>query len=361
MAEPLKNVYSEEFIVSLSRELEAVYGQFDSERFRERIFSDDWAQKELKARMMHISVILHQFLPRNYKKTIEILKSVSSRFSGFEYMFFPGYVELYGLNEYEESILALEHFTKFSSSEFAVRVFIKKYQNRMMVQMERWAESSNHYMRRLASEGCRPRLPWAMALPEFKENPAPVLKILEKLKYDESEDVRRSVANNLNDISKDNPQRLVDVAQKWFGQNTDTDRLVKHACRSLLKQGNPKILELFGFVKPSHIRIEAFKLQESVNMGENLAFSFILQTQQGNLGKLRIEYAIDFMKSNGKRSRKLFKISEADYSAPKKAITKQYSFKNISTRKYYIGIHGLAIIVNGQELADDHFVLNEKA
>ncbi|EDN66091.1 DNA alkylation repair enzyme [Beggiatoa sp. PS] len=276
-------------------------------------------------------------------------------------MFFPCYVELYGLNEYEDSILALEYFTEFSSSEFAVRPFIKKYNRRMMVQMEKWAESSNHHVRRLASEGCRPRLPWAMALPEFKENPAPVLKILEKLKDDDSEYVRRSVANNLNDISKDNPLILIDVAQKWLGKNPNMDRLVKHACRSLLKQGQPKILELFGFVKPDHISIEAFKIQESVNMGENLEFSFILKTQQGKLGKLRIEYAVDFLKNNGKLSRKLFKISESDYSGSKKVITKHHSFKNISTRKYYTGIHGLAVIVNGKELAKGDFGLSEKA
>ncbi len=360
MPEPLKNLYSEELIASLSLELKSVYGQFDSERFRESIFSENWDQKALKERMTYISVTLHQFLPSNYREAIEILKSVSSRFSGFEYMFFPGYVALYGLDAYEESISALEHFTKYSSSEFAVRPFIKKYPNRMMAQMAIWAESSNPHVRRLASEGCRPRLPWAMALPEFKENPDPVLKILEELKHDESEYVRRSVANNLNDISKDNPQLLLDVAKKWLGLNTDTDRLVKHACRFLLKQGNPEILALFGFVKPSHISIEAFKVQESVYMGENLEFSFILETQQGKLGLLRIEYAVDFMKNNGKLSRKRFKISEADYSGPKKLITKHHSFKSISTRKYYAGIHGLAVIVNGQELAYNNFVLDVK-
>lgn len=359
MPEPLKNLYSVELIASLSCELEAVHESFDSGRFRENIFSDNWDRKELKERMKHISVTLYEFLPDNYQEAIEILISVSSRFNGFEYMFFPGYVELYGLSEYEESISALEYFTEFSSSEFAVRPFIKKYGNRMMTQMEIWAESSNHHVRRLASEGCRPRLPWAMALPVFKENPDPVLKVLEKLKCDESGYVRRSVANNLNDISKDNPRVLVDIANRWLGKNTDTDRLVKHACRSLLKQANPEILDLFGFVKPSHVSVEGLKIQESVTMGENLEFSFSLKTDQRKLGKLRIEYAVDFMKKNGKLSRKLFKISESINSTQEKVITKPHSFKNISTRKYYAGIHGIAVIINGQELANGTFVLNK--
>ena len=358
MPEPLRNLYNEELIVSLSHKLKANYGKFDSDRFRKSIFSEDWNQKGLKERMMHIAVTLHKFLPSDYRKSIKILKPVSSHFKGFEYMFFPGYVELYGLDRYEESISALEHFTEFSSSEFAVRPFIKKYNNRMMKQMEIWAESSNHHIRRLASEGCRPRLPWAMALSEFKKKPDPALKVLEKLKNDESEYVRRSVANNLNDISKDNPCILVDVAKRWIGKNKDTDKLVKHACRTLLKQGNPEILGMFGIVKPSHISIEQFVVQKSAKIGENLAFSFILKTDKCKLGKLRIEYAIDFMKSNGKLSRKLFKVSESDYSGQNKVVTKHHSFKYISTRKYYTGIHGLAVIVNGQELANDNFVLN---
>jgi len=359
MPEPLKNLFNEELINSLSNGIKETYAKFDSKSFRKSVFNKEWDDKELKERMKHISITLNKFLPNDYSTAIKILKKTSLRSSGFENMFFSGYVELYGLDEYEISISALKHFTIDSSSEFAVRPFIKKYPDKMMAQMEKWAESENFHVRRLASEGCRPRLPWAMALPEFKKNPNPVLKILKKLKNDESEYVRRSVANNLNDISKDNPQLVVDIATKWLGENRDTDRLVKHACRTLLKQGHPKILDLFGLVKPDHISMEDFRVQKSVNMGEYLEFSFILNTQQRKLGKIRIEYGIDFMKKNGKLSRKLFKISESDYSLQKKEITKRHSFRKISTRKYYPGIHGLAVIVNGHEMVIDKFVLVE--
>jgi 3-methyladenine DNA glycosylase AlkC len=154
--------------------------------------------------MMHTSESLHIYLPMEYSESVQILMKAALKFSGFQYMFFPGFIELYGLDEYEQSIKALEIFTQHSSSEFAVRPFIKIYSHKMMEQMELWAESENHHVRRLSSEGCRPRLPWAIALPEFKKDPSPVIPILEKLKNDESEYVRRSVANNLNDISKDN-------------------------------------------------------------------------------------------------------------------------------------------------------------
>jgi len=186
------------------------------------------------------------------------------------------------------------------------------------------------------------------------------MPILEKLKNDESEYVRRSVANNLNDISKDNPQVLIETAGNWLGENQHTDWIVKHACRTLLKQGHTEIMELFGFTKPNHIKIRDFKAQLSVDMGKNLDFSFIIETKNNRLGELRIEYAIDFVKKNGNLSRKVFKISESDIKSKNKAIAKSHSFKKISTRKYYAGNHTISVIVNGQEMESTGFLLNEK-
>ena len=355
MAEPLKNLYNPELINTLCSGLSSHHEKFNSGQFTERIFDKEWDTRELKDRMRHISVTLHSFLPPDYKKAIEILKSTAVEFSGFEYMFFPGYVEIYGLEEFEVSMSALECFTEFSSSEFAVRPFIIRYPARMMRQMEKWAGSANYHVRRLASEGCRPRLPWAMALPEFKKNPKAILDILEKLKRDESEYVRRSVANNLNDIVKDNPAVVIQIAKSWLGDNPDTDWLVKHACRTLLKKGEPEIMALFGLHQPHHVEVIKFEVLQAFKMGGNLAFSFLLKTGSSELGKLRIEYAIDFMKHNGKQSRKIFKISEAQYPAQEKQIIRNHSFKAITTRKYYSGSHGIALIVNGYELANSQF------
>ncbi|MEM8722850.1 MAG: DNA alkylation repair protein [Cyanobacteria bacterium P01_G01_bin.39] len=358
MPEPLKNLYTRELIDSLSQEISAFYREFDADGFTEQVFGDLWHEKELKERMRHISESLHCFLPQKYAAAIEILINAGSQFKGFEYMFFPGFVELYGLEQYQESIAALEHFTKYSSSEFAVRPFIKKYQRKMMGQMEIWAESDNYQVRRLASEGCRPRLPWAMALPDFKQDPSPILPILSKLKNDQSEYVRRSVANNLNDISKDNPQVVIKIAHNWLGDTPQVDWVVKHGCRTLLKQGEPEIIALFGFSQPEHLKIYDFQMQKSVAMGDELSFSFSLKTQRSQLGKLRIEYGIDFVKKNGRRSRKVFKLSEAEVTGQEKLVQKSHSFRKISTRKYYAGRHGVAIIVNGYELASKEFMLS---
>ena len=358
MPEPLKNAYNKKFIATLSKEISHVYPTFQSSEFQRSIFDADWKHKELKQRMRHITETLAAHLPDDYAKALTILKPASEKFSGFEPMFFPDYVELYGMDHYQESIIALEHFTQFSSSEFAVRPFIIHYEKAMMKQMATWSKSKNYHVRRLASEGCRPRLPWANALPEFKNNPSAILPILNQLKADESEYVRRSVANNLNDIAKDHPETVLDIAQDWLGNSEETDKLVKHACRTLLKKGHPKALKLFGLSPPKHIQIENFKAQKKVAFGGNLKFSFALITQRKTLGKIRIEFAIDYMKSNGKLSRKVFKISELNCTEKEKAIKKTHSFQERSTRKHYPGRHQLTLLVNGVEMAQEEFKLN---
>ncbi len=357
MTKLLKNTYDKKFVRKLASEIKNIHAEFDEEIFIKNIFNNEWRGKELKQRIRHISSNIKKGLPDDYKKSIEILKPVSLNFTGLEHLIFPDFVELCGINDLKISVHAMEFFTEGSSSEFPLRYFIIKYENKMIKQMNVWAKSNNEHVRRLASEGCRPRLPWAIALPDFKKDPTLILPILEKLKSDDSEYVRRSVANNINDISKDNPDIAIKIAKKWKGLHPDTDKLVKHACRTLLKAGNIEILKLFGFKPPNHIIIKKFKNTKKIEMGENIKFDFTLNTLNNKLGKLRIEYAIDFVRMNNKTSRKIFKISEGDYPEGERKIIKKHSFRAISTRKYYKGNHKLSIIINGKELASTNFVI----
>ncbi len=358
MAELLKNVYTQDFINSVAARIHSIHPEFAQDEFNKTVFDQHWPDKELKARLIFIAQTLYQFLPADFTKSTAILKQTAPFFGGYEAMFFPAFVELYGLENYHTSIAALEHLTQYSSSEFAVRPFINKYPEQMMAQMAVWALSDNEHVRRLASEGCRPRLPWANALAEFKKDPREIIKILELLKDDSSLYVRRSVANNLNDISKDNPQLVVAIARDWIGKNKNRDWIVKHACRGLLKQAQPEIMTLFGFSVPEHIKVQEFKAAKSVNMGEVLDFSFSLTSSRA-LGKIRLEFVIYFMKKNGKGAGKIFKISESTIKANSKQVTKQFSFKRISTRQYYPGEHQLAIVVNGIEMSKTSFHLAE--
>ncbi|ABR47640.1 HEAT domain containing protein [Alkaliphilus metalliredigens QYMF] len=351
MAELLKNLYSKTFIESFSVSLEQTLSKFDRESFVNDVMSDDWDEKELKQRMKHIAVVLKTYLHNDYEKDIQTIILIINqiRKSGLkeesiEYMFFPEFIERYGLDYFDISINAIEEITQFTSCEFAIRPFIKKYPEKTMSVMLDWSYHSNHLVRRLSSEGCRPRLPWAMALPDFKLNPQPILPILENLKNDTSEFVRRSVANNLNDIAKDHPNIVIEISKMWKGDNKETDWIVKHGCRTLLKQANHEALKLFGFENGVNCKITKFEIHsDAIKIGDNLEFSFELMNDTDKELKLRIEYGIYYMKANGKWNRKLFKITENTYkNNATYTFKRKQSFRNLTTRKHYLGDHKIA-------------------
>jgi hypothetical protein len=182
---------------------------------------------------------------------------------------------------------------------------------------------------------------------------------LEQLKTDPSVWVRKSVANNLNDISKTHPDLVIKIAKEWYGKNENTDWIVKHGCRTLLKKGNRDALALFGLHDVVSIDVDDFTLREtSISIGEELTFSFSLFTKEAT--KARLEYGIDYVKSNGKRNRKIFKISEISLKEnEKKSYTRKHSFADVSVRKHYAGIHSVTLIVNGMERGTLDFEVEE--
>lgn len=356
--EPLKYLYNRPFFDRLIQDFKSHYPTFDDALFFKLIFDETWDKLELKPRMRHITHTVHQTLPLNYVETIALLKKVISNRpkEALEKMFFPDYVEVYGLEDIATSLDALEAFTAFASSEFAIRPFIVQDEKLVMQRMNTWARHDNHHIRRLASEGCRPRLPWAMALPRFKKDPNLILPILEQLKSDESEYVRRSVANNLNDISKDHPDLVLKIATRWMQEektlSVNRKRLVKHALRTLLKQGNTTALVLFGFGNPKDILVQNLRTPtETVAIGADFFFSFDIKNQAKEAVLLRVEYVIDFVKKTNKTSKKVFKITENTYPSGQTSMSKKQSFKDLSTRKHYAGRHQVGIIINGVEKA----------
>lgn len=354
--EPLKNVYTEAYLTRLADDLRHHDAAFPKSAFLAAIFDAEWPQRELKQRMHHIAATLHDTLNRPYSAALALLKQVAPNYGGFEAMFFPHFVQIYGLNEWDASIDALAWFTRFSSSEYAVRPFIQQDTSRMMAQMTAWADHENEHLRRLASEGCRPNLPWAPALPAFKKDPAPILPILDKLKADPALYVRRSVANNLNDITKKHPDTVLDLAERWHGANPDTDWILKHACRTLLKAGNTRAMRLFGFEDPAAVTVDAFHIApEVIAIGDAACFSW--KTHCRHTALVRQELAIDFRKSNGSLSRKVFKVSEKELGPGTHPHDKAFSFQQRTTRTHYAGEHLAHLIVNGVIKASLRFAL----
>lgn len=355
MPELLKNRYHYASLHELALRIKTVYASFPVDDFVNAIMDKTWDGLALKARIRQISLKLGRYLPSNYEQALSIIDKVLAGypkgFNDFTLMYFPDFVEVYGQEacHWDLSMAALERYTSFSSSEFAVRPFIINHEERMMQQMAAWAKHDSEHVRRLASEGCRPQLPWGQALISFKKDPTPILGILEQLKADPSLYVRKSVANNLNDISKTHPDLVIKIAKDWYGKNKHTDWIVKHGCRTLLKNGSEDVLSLFGFANADYINVDSFVLgAASVAIGECMPFSFTIEAI--NTVKVRLEYGIDYVKANGTRSRKLFQISELSLAKnAKKAYTKNHSFADTSTRKHYPGAHSITLIVNGAE------------
>ena len=359
MSNSLKDLYNLEYIKTLSSTLCEVEETFPQDHFIQKVFSTDYEKKELKQRMRHITQCLHLFLPSSYLKTISILEQTFVRMKGDFYLvniIFQDYVEMHGLADFETSMRALETFTQGSTSEFAIRAFILNDEERTMEVMKEWAKSENEEVRRLASEGCRSRLPWAVALPSFKKDPTKVLEILEILKDDKSKYVQKSVANNLNDISKDNKEMVKALLKEWIGQTKTRDWILKHGSRTLLKQGDKDVLACFGFKNVENISVVNFKADEIVRLEEELRFEFELLSENA-LGKLRVEFSLEFVRLRGRSSIKVFKISEGDYRCSKRLFVKKFPFKTISSRKYYEGEHTLSIIVNGECMVSKKFML----
>ena len=361
MAEPLKNMINEENVGKLGQSIQEIYPAFDQTKFMTTIFNEKWHDLALMERGHLITETLGAFLPSEYPLAIEILTKVIENVESFLPVSLTAFIPMFGLDEQylEISIKALRHFTQFGTSEFAVRPFIEKYEAKMLQVMLEWTQDDNEHVRRLASEGCRPALPWGRALKSYKLDPTPILPILEALKNDDAKYVLKSVANNLNDIAKTHPNLITDLMKDWQNQSKNTDWVIKHGCRTLLKQANPQALALFGYQDATSIHVTDFNVDcRELNIGDFFNFSFNIKAD--NDTKLRLEYSIDFMKANKKQNKKVFQISEiALTKGQKKSYTKKHSFANLSTRKHYPGAHKITLIVNGSPRDSASFELLE--
>ena len=353
----IKDIYSPSFIEQFGNYLEQIIPSFNKKKFTSLVFDKDFKHKEWKDRMKHITSVLHEFLPKDFPKAVKLIRKLITALEknnfgedSLAFVIFPDYIGTYGLEDFTTSAEAFEFITRFVSCEFAVRPFVLQYGQRMIDEMIKWSKHPNYKVRRLASEGSRPRLPWAMAIPALKKDPAPILPLLENLKADPHEWVRRSVANNLNDIAKDHPEIVLRLATKWKGISKETDSIIKHGSRTLLKKGNSKILKHYG-LDSKGITVAAVKiLTPSVKIGDHLEFSFQISNDTTSEKTVRLEYGIYYQKANGQQTRKVFKISERIFRPGEVTkVHRKQSFKLITTRKFYVGEHKVSVILNGEE------------
>jgi 3-methyladenine DNA glycosylase AlkC len=359
----IKDLINQQTVGALAGAVQSAHGAFDHEAFLSHVFDAGWPDRALKQRIRHTTAVLHDLLPEDYRTSLGILRQAMPDVEGLVQWVLTDYVEVYGLDDWEASIPALEEFTQQMSAEFAIRPFIVRYQERTMAQMLAWTRHESAEVRRLASEGCRPRLPWGIRLQALVADPSPILPILKDLKNDESESVRKSVANNLNDISKDHPDVVLDLLRVWQAGATDKVRwIIGHALRTLVKQGHPRALSLLGYPSDAQIAVHNLAVEpQNIQIGEQVTLSFDIESLADEPLNLMIDYAVYHMRANGTLSPKVFKLTKRVVQAGEMLhIEKRHSFAPVTTRKYYAGEHAIEPKINGKLFARVEFVLEEE-
>jgi 3-methyladenine DNA glycosylase AlkC len=354
----VRDVFNENVVNQLAESLARAWHEFEVDGFRQSI-NPKLKVLTFSERNNLIRDRLWDFLPKDYPRALEIiLRALPPEIEICELTGYGGFIVLpqnefvakYGLDYYDLSMQALYEMTKRFTAEGAIRPFILKYPEQTLTRLSEWAEDQNCHVRRLVSEGTRPRLPWTMQLKPFIEDPQPVLELLEKLKNDPVLMVRRSVANNLNDIAKDHPDLVVKTLHRWRNiKDEGTQWLIRHAARTLVKQGNKDVLTVLGYSPNVDISVSRIKLDKPiVKMGEALNFSFEVKSTARQPQTLVIDYVIYHVKANGKLTPKVFKLTNKTLEPGQTLkISKTHPFRFITTRKYYPGKHVLEIQING--------------
>ncbi len=371
LMEPFKNAYNPAMVADMARHLSAA-GPFDAERFTRRA-CDGLEALELKARARHIAQALDTCLPADFAAACAQMVAAlgpEAKTEGWEqsgtgegirgWAMLPmgEVVQRRGAGAYDLAMETLATFTSRFSSEFDVRPFLDADLTRGLTFLHRWADDPNPHLRRLASEGCRPRLPWGTRLKGLIADPTPILPLLARLRDDPSEYVRRSVANNLNDIAKDHPDLVGEIAADWLDRaSKDRTRLVRHACRTLIKAGHPGALAAFCYAPPE-LELSFSVTPQLARMGDDLTLTARLKSRSERAQKLVVDYALYFMRANGKPAPKVFKWTRVDLPPGKElTLSKTHKLREVTTRKHYPGAHEVVIQVNGQGMGADRFTL----
>lgn len=368
MAEALKNHYGPQIPQRIAAMISAVAPSFDAAGFVATALQG-YAELDLLARGRQMAAALRQHLPPDYPQAIGILlASLGQKIEQIEgqgmapFLYLPHvlFVAHYGLDHFEVSMRAQYELTQRFSAEFSIRFFIERHPEATLAQLRQWASDPSHHVRRLVSEGSRPRLPWAQRLRQFQRDPAPVLALLELLKDDASLYVRRSVANNLNDIGKDHPALLTEVARRWL-QDASAERqwLIRHALRSAVKRGEAGALQVLGFGAQAQVGLDQVQITPArPRIGERLCVQLQLHNANAAAQALMVDLRIHFIKANGSASPKVFKLKALTLAAgERQRLQKTISLAEMTTRKHYPGVHRVELLLNGQALPLGSFEL----
>lgn len=356
--EPFKNLLGPKAARRIARAVKRAHSPFSEAKFLKNI-EQELFLLEFKDRMLFLEHRLSMQLTRSPESFPLLVQSLSRGkgddigLSSFQVWPLTHFVARHGINDFPASMTALKEMTKVFTAEFAVRPFFLKDEARMLKIFTKWTRDSNEHVRRLASEGSRPSLPWGQKLPRFLEDPRLTWPLLEALKNDESKYVQKSVANHMNDLSKVHGNWLTKKLKDW-----PNPWVVRHGLRTLVKQGHPQALFLIG-VDIKLPKIHGPKLlTKRLCLGDSLEHILTLHNTQKKRVKIVVDVEVYFLKANGGLSPKVFKGKTLELdSGAKQEIRIKTPLRVVTTRKYYPGMQKVILIVNGSRLKATNFII----
>jgi 3-methyladenine DNA glycosylase AlkC len=359
MAEPLKHLVGLDLVGQLAGNISNVMPAFNADGFK-KLFAEQYLDLELMPRCHLVADCLYEVLPKDYLTALNIILGSlgpvhrsTTDFSDMSFLHLPFslFVGKYGLEHFQESMAAQHQITQRFTAEFSIRAYIEHHPEQSFELFQRWIIDPNPHVRRLVSEGTRPRLPWASRLRKLQADPSPIIPILEALKDDPELYVRRSVANNLNDIGKDHPQLVYQLLAKWQNDsNKNRDWVISHALRSAIKRCEPEALALLGYMDAEGIGTSDGSITpDQTSIGRSVRISTTLSNQGIESKALMVDFAVHYIKANGGIRPKVFKWCQIELGASgEKTLSKKLNLTNLSTRTHYAGAHRVDIIINGQ-------------
>jgi len=359
MAEPFKNLLNAAVVRDMSSRLEHAWSGFDAKRFQ-RFASAGLDDLELKARAMHIAAALEATLPPDFARAADIVQgAIEGGLTGWALWPVGEYLARQGQEAPERALAVLHTLTQGFTAEWAIRPFILRHPDLTFATLARWVSDPNEHVRRLVSEGSRPRLPWGMQLKSLIADPSPTLPLLETLMDDDSEYVRKSVANHLNDIAKDHPHLVAQWLEKHLPDaSRERHSLLRHASRSLIKGGDARVLAAFGQGGKFRGDVRFVVTPPRIKLGESITLDLRLQPSGKKAQALVIDYAIHHVKASGGTSPKVFKGWTFDLPPLKvRELRKSHAVKLITTRRYFSGAHRIELLINGRVEAEASFEL----
>lgn len=375
MAEPFKNLIHAGLVREAGEHLARHAAGFDARAFA-RQASRGLEALEMKARAMQIAEALEHHLPPRFADAADAIEAAlapaedgeaMAQLDGLQqglrgWILWPvgEFVARRGLAEPQRALACLHAITQRFTAEFAIRPLIVKHPQTVFETLARWVHDPSHHVRRLASEGSRPRLPWGLQLKSLIRDPGPTLPLLQALQDDPSEYVRRSVANHLNDIAKDHPARVAQWLHEHLPGASDQRRaLLRHASRTLIKAGDAAVLEAWGLGRPLRGTALLQITPGRITLGDSVQLTLELLSTSPKAQKLAIDYAVHHVKANGSTSPKVFKGWALEL--PPRGmlrLEKRHAIRPITTRRYFSGRHRVTVQVNGRDVAEAAFELD---